>query len=83
MMIIGDEVERPNSVICGSRHGMRESSVVIMVRRMDITIEQMDHAEFQQGLGEHCDDGSMTEKGKNWNGIQDALEDMREHLMMR
>jgi hypothetical protein len=54
-----------------------------MAIRMGIMIEQMDHAEFQQGLDGHFENGTMTEKGKNWNGIQGASEDLRQHLMVR
>jgi hypothetical protein len=61
---------------------MRENSPVLMVRRMDITIEPIDYAEYHQGLDGQFDNGTMSGKVNNWNGIQDASEGMRRYLMV-
>jgi hypothetical protein len=51
---------------------MRETSMVIMVRRIEIAIEQNHHAVYLQGGDGHFDNGTISEMVKNWNGIQDA-----------
>jgi hypothetical protein len=43
-----------------------------MGRQIDITIEQMDHEKYQEGVDGHFNDGTMPAKGKNWNRIEDA-----------
>jgi hypothetical protein len=49
---------------------------------MDIMIEQMNHGEYQHGLGVDFENGSMTEKVKNWDEIPGATEDLRQYMMV-
>jgi hypothetical protein len=72
LWVLGDEVEQPRSLISGSHYGMRENSIMIIVRRMEIAIEQNHHAVYHLGFDGHFDNGTMSEKLNNWNGIQDA-----------
>jgi hypothetical protein len=64
---------------------MRHNSPLIMVRRMDImpVICQINHGEYQHVLDVYFENGTMTEKVKNWNGIHDSTEDLRQHMMVR
>jgi hypothetical protein len=54
-----------------------------MVRKMDVMIEQMNHAEYQHCLDVYFENGTMTEQVKNWNVIQGATEDLRQNIMVR
>jgi hypothetical protein len=81
--VLSDELDERTPLICSSYHGRRENLPVIMARRSAVRIEQMDQAEYHQGLVGYIDDGTLSENVKNWNGMLDGSEELKQHLIVR